>query len=128
MRTCAGLAVLVLMLAHVPALCAQQAASSFMTGVNPSNLTFTPVNPTNSLYTPGANTGAFNFVGFSPMSFFRNIGNAFSWPPKIGNSNSGTLVTGPNPFPTTLYPFSTQTPYPTSANLPTMQMQTSYSH
>src|SRR4029077_1801201 len=99
----------------------------FMTGVTPTNLTFTPINATQAMYTPSANTGAMGLIGFNPISFFRGIGNAFARP-QVGDSSAGTLVTGPNPFPTTWFPFSNSTPYLTTADLPTMQMQTSFGH
>jgi hypothetical protein len=128
MRKIAGLAAVALMLTQVSSLHAQT-ASSFLTGVSPSQ--FTPINPTQAMYTPSANSGAFNLIGFSPMSFFRSVGNFFQWPPNTGNSNAGTLVTGPNPFPTGIYQF----PSPsagmsnlTTADLPTMQLQTSFGH
>jgi hypothetical protein len=126
MRRFAGVAVL-LLLTVVPRAHAQyQTAASLPGGITSPNLTPTIINPTGTIYTPSANKGAFNFVGFNPGSFFRSVGNFFM-PPQVGNSTAGTLVSGPTPFPSTIYQFPTTGPVPLSnVQLPTMQVTTSF--
>ncbi len=123
MRRALGLAVLVLTLGQATAAQAQFSA----TGVNISNLTFTPVNGGNAIYTPGMSSGGSSLVGFDPMSFFHSVANLMQWPPQVGNSSAGTLTTGPNPFPTTPFPFPKNASGPIYMQLPTSQVQTSFS-
>ena len=129
MRKRAGLAVLVMVLVSVPAVQAQsggQPASSFITGVSPANLTFTPVNPTRGIHTPTSLSGTSSFSGFNPVGFFHRAGNAFQWPPRRGVSLfPGSIVAPNNPFPTEIFTWKAGTT-PTSSQLPTMKVQTSF--
>jgi hypothetical protein len=126
MRRFAGVAAL-LLLTLVPKAHAQyQTAASLPGGTTSPNLTPTIINPTGTLYTPSANTGAFNFMGFNPGSFFRSVGNFFRQP-NSGIPTTGTLVSGPTPFPNTIYQFPTTGPVPMSnIQLPTMHVTTSF--
>jgi hypothetical protein len=119
MRSRAGLAGLLLVLVCVSPVAAQTAPGFGLKSIN----------PVGDLPTPGvvSNPGGGGSL-FNPLGIFKgfNLG-LLRWPPKSGASTlPNGIITGPNPFPTAIFPFPTSPPFPTSASLPTMKVQTSF--
>lgn len=123
MRTLAGWAAIVLALVQVAPAMAQvigsRPASSFLTGVSPADAS-------KSMHTSSLLNGNTRFSGFNPFSIFRKTGQNLRFPGATGGSSiPGSILPVTNPFPTKLVPFPENPPFPTSAILPSMKVQTS---
>lgn len=112
----AGLTLVLSALLLTPLLAQQPTMSTFMTGVNPQNLNFTPLDTSKALQ-PRSNTAS-AFRSPSPMRafdlgrYFPRIQLPMSWPPTIGRSTLPKTVkmpTIPASLPTLATPLPTMT-------------------